>query len=170
VPIGTHNAVVCQAYAADNRQYSSSRGLTMPMTYLHLLVPLDFTDKNERALSMARQMSSPGQTRVTLLHVIETIDYVADDEVEQFYKMLTQRANKKLDELALPFRLDGISVEGKVVLGKRARGTVTYVLQNEVDLVILSSHRVNLTETPRGLGTLSHQISILCPCDVLLVK
>jgi universal stress protein A len=142
----------------------------MQLTYKHILIPLDFSEQNERALSIAKQMCQPNESRVTLLHVIETIDYVADEEVEQFYKVLTQRAKKKLDDLAMPFRLDGIAVEGKIVLGKRARGTVTYVLQNEVDLVVLSSHRVNLSDVPRGLGTLSHQVSILCPCDVLLVK
>lgn len=138
--------------------------------YQHILVPLDFTEQNDRALQVAKELCRPGISRLTLLHVIETIDYVADDEVEQFYKMLTQRAKKKLDDAATKFRLDGIDVEGKVLLGKRARGTVTFVLQNEVDLVVLSSHRVNLSEVPKGLGTLSHQVSILCPCDVLLVK
>lgn len=142
----------------------------MQTVYRHILVPLDFTDQNDRALKIAKEMARPGTTRVTLLHVIETIDYVADEEVEQFYKMLTQRARKKLDEMSTAFRLDNIDVEGKVLLGKRARGTVMYVLQNEVDLVVLSSHRVNLSDLPKGLGTLSHQVSVLCPCDVLLVK
>jgi nucleotide-binding universal stress UspA family protein len=142
----------------------------MQTLYPHILVPLDFTEQNDRALAIAKQICRPGQSRVTLLHVIETIDYVANEEVEQFYKMLTERARKKLDDLAARFRIDGIEAEGKIVLGKRARGTVTYVLQNEVDLVVLSSHRVDLSEVPKGLGTLSHQVSILCPCDVLLVK
>jgi universal stress protein A len=142
----------------------------MPFPYRHILVPLDFTEQNDRALDIAKQMCRPGFSRVTLLHVIETIDYVANEEVEQFYKMLTDRARRKLDELAARFQIDGVEVEGKVVLGKRARGTVMFVLQNEVDLVVLSSHRVDLNDVPKGLGTLSHQVSILCPCDVLLVK
>jgi universal stress protein A len=139
-------------------------------SYRHILVPLDFTEQNERALEVAKGMCRPGPSRVTLLHVIETIDYVANEEVEQFYKMLTDRAHRKLEDIAARFRVDGIEVEQKVVLGKRARGTVMYVLENEVDLVVLSSHRVDLNDIPKGLGTLSHQVSILCPCDVLLVK
>src|SRR5690606_6233024 len=103
-------------------------------------------------------------------HVIETIDYVDNEEVEQFYKMLTDRAERTLEELAERFRAAGMDVEGKVILGKRARGTVMYALENDVDLVVLSSHRVDLDNIPKGLGTLSHQVSILCPCDVLLVK
>lgn len=142
----------------------------MNMGYQHLLIPVDFTERNVRALEVARQMSADGAAKVTLLHVIETIDYVADEEVEQFYKMLTQRAKGKLEEMARPFRESKIETEGKVLMGKRARGVVTYALQNQVDLVVLSSHRVNLAEPTKGVGTLSHQVSLLCPCDVLLVK
>ena len=142
----------------------------MQARYQHLLVPVDFTEQNERALAVAQQLADPGVTRVTLLHVIETIEYVADEEVEQFYKMLTQRAKNRLEELVLPFRAAKIEAQGKVVIGKRARGVVGFVMQNQVDLVVLSSHRVALTEPPKGLGTLSHQVSILSPCDVLLVK
>jgi universal stress protein A len=146
------------------------KGSAMSTPYKHVLIPVDFSENNQRSLEVARQIAAGQTPRITILHVIETIDYVADEEVEQFYKMLTQRAKNKLEEMAASFRADGFDVQGKVVMGKRARGVVTYVLQNDVDLVVLSSHRVNLTETPRGLGTLSHQVSILCPCDVLLVK
>ena len=45
-----------------------------------------------------------------------------------------------------------------------------YVMQNEVDLVVMSSHRVDLADAPRGWGTLSHQVSVLCPCAVLLIR
>jgi nucleotide-binding universal stress UspA family protein len=142
----------------------------MDTLYKHLLIPVDFSESNQRAIEVARRLIQTGSSQVTLLHVIETIDYVADEEVEQFYKMLTQRARNRLDEMSGSFRADGIEVQGKVVMGKRARGIVTYVLNNHVDLVVLSSHRVNLSDAPRGLGTLSHQVSILCPCDVLMVK
>lgn len=142
----------------------------MDTLYKHLLIPVDFSDSNQRAIDVALRLSRDGTTQVTLLHVIETIDYVADEEVEQFYKMLTQRAKNRLDEMSAAFRDAKIPVQGKVVMGKRARGIVTFVLNNDVDLVVLSSHRVKLNEAPRGLGTMSHQVSILCPCDVLMVK
>lgn len=142
----------------------------MSAVYKHLLVPVDFTEQNQAALQVTAQLASPHETQVTLIHVIETIDYVADEEIEQFYKMLTQRAKVKLDQLCERFREANVKIQGKVIMGKRARGVVTYVMQNGVDLVVLSSHRVNLAEQPKVVGTLSHQVSQLCPCDVLLVK
>ncbi len=55
-------------------------------------------------------------------------------------------------------------------MGKPARGIITFAVQSGVDLIVLSSHKVELSEAPKGWGTLSHQVSILCPCPVLLVK
>ena len=138
--------------------------------FKHLLVPVDFTEQNRETLSVARNLAQQNLAQVTLLHVIETIDYVADDEIDQFYQTLQTQARHKMDQLALPFQDAQVVVDGRIVLGKRAREIVTYALQNEVDLVVMSSHRVNLSDGPRGWGTLSHQVSILCPCAVLLIR
>jgi universal stress protein A len=138
--------------------------------FRHVLVPVDFTEKNRGALDVARQWAQEHQAHVTLLHVIETIDYVADEEIDRFYEMLKKRARMQLEPLCAPFEQANLKVEGKIVLGKRARGIVTFAVQHNVDLVVMSSHKVNLSEAPRGWGTLSHQVSILCPCAVLLVK
>lgn len=142
----------------------------MSPLFKHLLVPVDFTDNNVGALQIARALAAQNQARVTLLHVIETIDYVADAEIDQFYETLKTGAHHKMSQLVVAFQDDGIAVDQRIELGKRARGIVTYVLENEVDLVVMSSHRVNLGESPRGWGTLSHQVSIVCPCTVLLVR
>ncbi len=142
----------------------------MADAFRHLLVPVDFTDQNQDALEVARKLAQQHHARVTLLHVIETIDYVADEEIDQFYETLRRRANHKMTQLAEPFTAAQLPVECQIVLGKRARGIVTYVMQNEVDLVVMSSHRVDLADAPRGWGTLSHQVSILCPCAVLLIR
>lgn len=142
----------------------------MLLRYRNVLVPLDFTEKNLEALNVAQQMARQNDARVTLLHVIETIDYVADDDIEAFYNMLRDRADRKLDLAAAPFEETDIEADRKIVLGKRARGIVTYAIQNEVDLVVMSSHKVSLSDPPKGLGSLSHQVSMMCPCAVLLVK
>lgn len=142
----------------------------MSPVFKHLLVPVDFTENNVDALQIARKLAAQNQARVTLLHVIETIEYVADEEIDQFYETLKSRAHHKMDELVVAFQDDGVPVEQVIVLGKRARGIVTYAVENGVDLIVMSSHRVNLSESPRGWGTLSHQVSIVCPCAVLLIR
>jgi hypothetical protein len=41
-------------------------------------------------------------------------------------------------------------VDRKLVIGKRAHGIVTFGIQHKVDLIVLSSHRVQLTDFPKG--------------------
>ena len=142
----------------------------MESLFHHILVPLDFTQKNSAALKVALKLAKQNHSQVTLLHVIETIDYAEDEEIAGFYESMKVRSRAKLAECANRFRDLDIPVAEKVMLGRRGHGIVTYAMRKEVDLVILSSHKIKLGQAPKGWATLSYQISILCQCPVLLVK
>jgi nucleotide-binding universal stress UspA family protein len=138
--------------------------------FKHILVPLDFTEKNVVALRVALDLAKQSEAGVTLMHVIETIEYAEDEEIAAFYESLKERARAKLDSCAEQFRLADVPVTQQIVMGKTAGGIVDYAAQEGVDLVVLSSHKINLEDAPRGWATLSHQVSILCQCPVMLVK
>ena len=138
--------------------------------FKHILVPLDFTRKNGAALRVALDLARQNASRVTLLHVIETIEYADDEEIAEFYNTLRSRARERLEKCAVRFKKAKVPVSEKIVLGKTARGIVSYALRRGVDLTVLSSHRVKLDQPLKGLATLSYQVSVLCPCPVLLVK
>ena len=136
----------------------------------HILVPLDFTQKNNLALEHSLKLAKRDHSRVTLLHVVETIDYAEDEEIAEFYESMKRRARANLSTCAERFREANIAVAEKIVLGKRCHGIITYAMRKNVDLIVLSSHKVQLDQPPEGLATLSYQVSILCQCPVLLVK
>lgn len=138
--------------------------------FKHLLVPLDFTPKNAAALRVALDLAMQNQARVTLVHVIETIEYADDEEIAVFYENLKKRARAKLESCAAKFKEANVPVAEKVVIGKTARGIVSYAMRKAVDLVVLSSHKIDLNQAPEGWATLSYQVSILCQCPVMLVK
>lgn len=138
--------------------------------FQHILVPLDFTQKNAAALEAARRLAQQNRSRVTLLHVIETIEYAEDEEIEAFYDTLRERVAAELNACGESFRDAGVPIDELIVLGKAGRGIVEYAMTNDVDLVVLSSHRVHLDRPPEGWATLSYQVSILCQCPVMLVK
>ena len=142
----------------------------MAALFTHILVPLDFTGKDDVALRAALDLAQQNRAQVTLLHVIQTIEYAEDDEIAHFYETLKNRARARLAMYADRFHDAGIPVEQKIVLGQVARGIVSYALQKGHDLVLLSSHKVKLDEPPKGWATTSYQVSILCQCPVLLVK
>ena len=45
-----------------------------------------------------------------------------------------------------------------------------YAAQEKVDLVVLTSHRIDPANPEARWGTLSHKVGLLAPCPVLLVK
>lgn len=142
----------------------------METLFHHILVPLDFTQKNNAALRTALKLAKQNHSHVTLLHVIETIDYAEDEEIADFYESMKKKARANLATCAERFHDERIPVSEKVMMGKRGHGIVTYAMRKEIDLVVLSSHKINLHQPSEGWATLSYQVSILCQCPVLLVK
>ena len=138
--------------------------------FRHILAPIDFTDKNAAAMEVVDEIAVANHSRVTLLHVIETIDFVEGKELEDFYAMLEARSRQNLNAAANRFVEDGLVVHADVVYGKRAAEIVRYAKEQDVSLIIMSSRPVPLEAPIRGLGTLSQQVAILCHCPVLLVK
>jgi universal stress protein A len=134
-----------------------------------LLVPVDLTDRNSRAIEIARDLVQPGGGDVTLLHVIETLD-LPYEELEEFYSRLEQRTIEQLDVLAEPLRTAGLSVDQEVVYGRRAEEVLRYAEEHRIDLIVLNSHRVDPQNPGAGWTTMSYQVAILAQCPVLLVK
>jgi nucleotide-binding universal stress UspA family protein len=138
--------------------------------FQHILVPLDFTAKNQAALDIAFELACQNKAAVTLLHVIETIENVPDEELRSFYKRITSRAEAELEVRGQRFAAAGIRVDRKILYGKRLTEIVRDARERKVDIVVMSSHKVDPAAAAQSLGTLSYQVSILCDCPVLLVK
>jgi nucleotide-binding universal stress UspA family protein len=139
--------------------------------FQHVLVPVDFSPRNQAALEIAFEMAEVNTARVTLLHVIERIDAGAEDEeTDSFYDQIRQRAESELESQSQRFVEARLRTEFKIRLGKRVEEIVRYVVDRDVDLVILNSHRIDADQPVKSVATLSYQVSILAPCPVLLVK
>ncbi|MFO7801377.1 MAG: universal stress protein [Desulfovermiculus sp.] len=141
----------------------------------HILVPTDCTEATKKALDIAVKMQSLEKDhqlnqRITLLHVIEAIADDDSDEFQRFYTTLTRRAEKKMDQLCTGYAPTQANIESKVLLGSRVAEILNFVQDQEVDLILLSSHRINLENPTEGWGTISHKVGILAPCPVMLVK
>jgi nucleotide-binding universal stress UspA family protein len=138
--------------------------------FQHILVPVDFTEKNLAALDVAFEMAVANHARVTLLHVVETMDVDTDAELEQFYATLQARADSELERMAQRFVAAKIAVDRKIRFGKRLQEIVHDADDRQADLIVMSSHKPDLQNPTQTWATLSYQVSVLCPCPVLLVK
>jgi nucleotide-binding universal stress UspA family protein len=138
-----------------------------------ILVPVDFTEKNEVALKSAIEIAgrSDGEgSEIILLHVVETIDHIDFNEMSEFYRGLETRAAARIFKLEEGLKEQGLSVRNEVLFGKRAETIVSYAEEKGVDLMILSSHKVDRDHPALGWGTISYRIAIVARCPVLLVK
>ena len=136
----------------------------------HILIPLDFSDKNTAAIEMATGLADRYRAHVTLLHVVETIDDVADDELKGFYQKLEERADRRLDQAKTALEWRKIPTESAVVYGKRADEIVAYAQEHSVDLIIMSSHRLRPSSSAQVWPSISHKVALLTPLPILLVR
>jgi nucleotide-binding universal stress UspA family protein len=138
--------------------------------FSRLLVPLDFTDKNEAAVTIALETARRDGAEVTLLHVIEVVEHVDFDEMSDFYRKLEARAAAKLASLTDRFAGAGVRARYEIVFGRRVASILEQAVNEKTDLIVLSSHRVDREHPALGLGIISYQVAILAGCPVMLVK
>jgi nucleotide-binding universal stress UspA family protein len=138
--------------------------------FQHILIPLDFTEKNLAALNIAFDLAIVNHAKVTLLHVVEQLSGEVDDELLDFYNRLQARAETELEAKSQRFEEAGIAVDRKIRIGNRLHEIVTDSTERHADLIVMSSHKPDLNRPLQTWATLSYQVSVLCPCPVLLVK
>lgn len=138
--------------------------------FRRILVPVDFTPKNERALARARQMAEQAAGEVTLVHVVETLEDELDADLANFYRRLEAKAEEKMAPTLAGLGEGGFGKRSAIVLGHRARAIADFAEHERVDLIVLSSHRVDPDKPGHDWMTISYKVAILARCPVLLVK
>ncbi len=136
----------------------------------HILVPTDFSEESQRAFDAALHIAYPDKSRVTLLHVIEVIADATFEEFEAFYTKLEKRALKSMDEWVKRCSQRNLLIEKKILYGNRTGEIVKFAVKNQIDLIVLNSHKIEIDSPGRGWGTISYQVGLLSDCAVMLLK
>ena len=142
----------------------------LPVTFERILVPVDLSDRNGRALDTALALAQGSGARVTLLHVIHRVAGLPLVELRSFYARIDKTARTRLARAAKRFADAGLRVRTEVLVGEPTREIVRSAARRRVDLIVMGSHRVNPTRPVTGLGTTSYKVTALCACPILLVK
>jgi nucleotide-binding universal stress UspA family protein len=138
--------------------------------FKHILVPTDLTEKSLKALAVAVKMALQDESKLTLLHVIETIEDSDCEEFSDFYQKLARRARRKMNQMLTLYEDLELSIEREILYGKRLAEIIRFSHDREIDLIVVSSHRIDMENLSQGWGTISYKVSILSRCPVLLVK
>jgi nucleotide-binding universal stress UspA family protein len=135
-----------------------------------IMVPVDLTNRNIPALQIAAKLALQNHARITLVHVIETLEGDTFEEFGKFYKRLEKQSRDKLEGLAEGLVSQGVAVHQEVLYGRRAEQLVQFAIEHQIDLIVLTSHKIDLKSPAQGWGSISYKVGILSQCPVLLVK
>ncbi|NLJ26661.1 MAG: universal stress protein [Deltaproteobacteria bacterium] len=138
--------------------------------FKHILVPTDLTERSLNALAIAVKLALREESRITLLHVIETIQDTELDDFSDFYEKLGRRASRKMEQMISQYREGQLTIQTEITYGKRVKEIIHFATNQEIDLIILSSHKIEADNAVQGWGTISYKVSILSHCPVMLVK
>jgi len=138
--------------------------------FKNILVPTDFTKKSAEALDIALRIGSKNGFEITLLHVIEILEDTDEEDFKIFYEKLEKRAQKKIEEMVNLFEKENSNINTVIVFGNRVREIVSYAHDKDMDLIVLSSHRLDNVDASRGWATISYKVGVLSPCPVMMVK
>src|SRR5262245_62001834 len=135
-------------------------------TNQRILFPIDLNESTHRALTYAREIASRSPTEVYLLHIIPMprLPLVQDEDSESRLRGDRQR----LERMAQPLLIDGLTVVCEVRSGRPAREIVAYAREKDIHQISMTTHgRTGLAHAV--LGSVAEQVIRHAPCPVLIL-
>jgi nucleotide-binding universal stress UspA family protein len=143
------------------------------MTAKHILVPTDFSEYADQALTYAMSLAKILQARLTLLHVIHLTplamgDIGASGLVSYLEEMETD-ANQRMQALLGRVHQEGLEGETSTVQGVPFQSIVDMASNKDIDLIVMGTHgRTGLTHVLTG--SVAEKVVRLAPCPVLVTR
>jgi nucleotide-binding universal stress UspA family protein len=141
-----------------------------------ILLPTDFSECANYALSFAASFARTSGAKIICVHVIEpvvpTVGYTGMTEplpIADISEQLEDSAERELPKISECEECEGLEVEEVIVHGDAASEIVRVATERKVDLIVISSH--GRTGLGRILfGSTAESVVRHAPCPVLVVK
>ena len=141
-----------------------------------ILLPTDFSDCANYALSYATSFARAASASIICVHVIEpvmpTVGYTGMTEplpMADISEQLEDSAERELPKIGECEECEGLNVEEVIAHGDAASEIVRVAKERDVDLIIISTH--GRTGLGRLLfGSTAESVVRHAPCPVLVVK
>ncbi len=141
-----------------------------------ILLPTDFSDCANYALSSAASLARTFKASLVCVHVIEpivpTVGYTGMTEplpIADISEQLEDSAERELPKIAACDECAGLEVEELIVHGEAASEIVRVAKERAIDLIVISSH--GRTGLGRILfGSTAEAVVRHAHCPVLVVK
>lgn len=134
--------------------------------YKNILIPVVFDHKDgiRKALSAARLLADK-DAQVTVMHVLEAVPgYVSSQISDDILENRRKESDRLLNETTA--ELDG--ARAKLVSGHAGHTIVNYSSENDIDCIILSSHKPSVMDF--FIGSTASRVVHHAACSVLVVR
>jgi nucleotide-binding universal stress UspA family protein len=160
----------------NNIKTQDQRPKAMRMQIRTILLPTDFSECGNYALSYAASLARTFRASIICINVIEpivpTVGYSGMAEpmpIADIAEQLEDSAERELPKLAECEECAGLDIEEMVVHGEAASEIVRVAKEREVDLIVIASH--GRTGLGRILfGSTAESVVRHASCPVLVVK
>jgi nucleotide-binding universal stress UspA family protein len=136
----------------------------------HILVPHDFSETAEHALSYALDLAERLGARVTIVHAYDD-PYAAAESLQfsaEMLRVIERAARTALDGVVTRARRSGIAIEGVLRQGTAWREIGTAAVSSKADLIVMGTHgRRGVSRAL--LGSVAEKVIRTAPCPVLTV-
>lgn len=134
----------------------------------HMLVPVDFSEHANQALTYAITVAQKLQARITLLHVIYMPPMAGANLTTQM-TAINEAAKKAVDACVKRVQEAGVEVKSLVCQGIPWQEIVHKASDSGADLIIMGTHgRTGLSHV--FLGSVAEKVVRLAPCPVLVTR
>lgn len=146
-------------------------------SYKRILVPIDGSSRAESVIPIARRIARGEGAELVLVHVLSKparhsgfIQSGTVDVHTQLEREDAMRAREHLDQLRMRSGESGVTVRAVVLdPADPRRATLEYAKENDVDLVVMSSHGATaLNDVP--CGSVAEYLASHCTMPVLMVR
>jgi nucleotide-binding universal stress UspA family protein len=138
------------------------------MTIKHILVPTDFSETSERAVSYAVELASTFGAKITLLHVWSVPNTGYAEALSWPIDAMERAAKKTLDEARASLVKRHAATDAVLREGIEWREITDLVKERGVDLVVMGTH--GRRGLPRlVLGSVAEKVVRLSPVPVLTI-
>jgi nucleotide-binding universal stress UspA family protein len=138
--------------------------------FRRILIPIDLTENHEAVLRIAADLAQQGGGEAVLLHVIEAIPGLSQDELKDFYGRLENSAGRHLEHLGRYLEGRKLTCRRVTLIGQRVPEIARYAAEQKCDLILVRAPRIDPDNPAAGSASLSWRIALVAPCPVLLVK
>lgn len=139
------------------------------MSFKRILVPLDGSELAERALVPALALAEAMSAKIFFIRVAIPLFLNLDSK---FYQRTIERrqdaAKRYLWSIQSRFSSSAAEIEAQVVVGRGARSIINYAKENDIDLIVISSH--GCSGINRWIyGGVANKVLHNAPCAMVLI-